>query len=172
MADAQSTDETPAAAAQTEDQTVDYINTKLKGANQTDPTWFFDAFQKVEDHVYLLTQHMIRQVPGMPGSATDNFGYQFDMRKMGALTASQEKLFLSDQSGVMTVYCDNLAGNCITSTECFDACTDRTTKTTGSLWVNIGGLAGEDQTRIRRAYLHLKELFPTSIAADPFDGPK
>ncbi len=169
---AQSTEETATAATQTEDETVDYINMKLKSANQTDPAWFFDAFQKVEDHVYLLTQHTIKQVPGMPGSATDYFGYQFDMRKMDAFTAAQEKFFLSDESGIMLVLCAHLAGNCITSTECFDACTDRTNGTTASLWINIGGLASEDQIRVRRAYLHLKELSPTSIPSDPFDGPK
>lgn len=164
------------ACAQTADETITYINSKISGKETS-----FHAFDLRLDQVRLTDttfhfSYTVTEDLGAPlGHRRRFYRDSIDLTKVRDFSQkATDRLMRTDESYVR-LECDDSHGRCVTRRRCESvdakgACADPSVSDEASVSINLSPLShAEEEKRIKKAVVYLKSLFPLKKNKEMFD---
>jgi hypothetical protein len=156
-------------SGQTADQTIAYINGKIKGAEKD-----LGSYKLKLDGVGLngstfvfmstTTQHL----SGL-GDETTYKKQEIDLVKTRDFTPFSITRLLGD-SRAIDLMCDDSYGDCVQLTECEVDCSESDKHTQSELFINVSPLSNsEEEKQVKKAIVYLKSLFPFHKNIETFE---
>lgn len=163
------------AKAQTAEETVAYINSKITGKETT-----FAAYDLRLDQVQLKNSVFIFAYTrtddwGTLGRPTSFFEEAIDLTKVEDFTLAFTTRLMKAEENVIRLNCGRGHGNCALRRTCGSIgpdgkCEGTQSENISTLHLDISPLSSSDEeTRVKKAVVHLKSLFPFKENIELFD---
>lgn len=163
------------ACAQTADETIAYINGKIRGKETS-----FAAYDlrldsvKLNGSIFSFSSTVTEDLGGL-GRQRRFYEDSIDLTKVPDFSQkATDRLIRTDESYVR-LECDDSYGRCATRRKCesVDArggCAESSTSDQVSVSINLDPLShGEEEKRVKKAIVYLKSLFPLKKNKEMFD---
>jgi hypothetical protein len=161
------------ALAQTADQTIDYINSKIRD-KEADSLHIFRV--KLEGDVFLF-DYSIETDGGGLGRWTSYYEKAIELSKAKDFTPQMLSSTMRDDRTTFSFECDTSHGRCVRvfgfnceNQTASAQCRREQIEDAAYLPISLSPLAHlEEERRVKTALLHLKELFPLKKNVEMFD---
>jgi hypothetical protein len=162
------------ASAQTAGETITYIDGKIAGQVAT-----YDAYRlrldgvRIGGSLFTLTYAVIHETD--IGTWADFFEEEVDLTAIKDFTQKSVDHMMQTEQAVVKLECDGSHGNCVKRRLCMNTdeqgkCDKSSIDRLAILYFDLNGLGNsEEEKRVKKAILHLKELFPLKKNKEIFD---
>lgn len=158
------------ASAQTASETIAYIDGKISGQVATNLR--LDG-ARINGSLFTLTYSVIYDTD--IGTWTDFFEEEVDLTAVKDFTPKSIDHMMQAEQSVVRLECDGSYGNCVRRRLCMNVddqgkCDKTSTDQLATLYFDLAGLSNsEEEKRVKKAVVHLKELYPLKKNKELFD---